>query len=121
MPGMESKPVFIDRENVVVFVFVVSLSVFRRVAIAVEHVLNKHFQNGLQISKSLSDIFLTAIFGVQLTANNRVSETYYLPIICYAATGTFGANYKYLALNNLMGLKTLKTNHIFVYLKNKSK
>jgi FHS family L-fucose permease-like MFS transporter len=63
MPGIESKPVFVDRRNVVVFVFVVSLFMLWGVAITMGDVLNKHFQNVLHISKSSSGLIQLSIFG----------------------------------------------------------
>jgi FHS family L-fucose permease-like MFS transporter len=60
---MESKPVFVDRRNVVVFVFVVSLFMLWGIAITMGDVLNKHFQNVLHISKSSSGLIQLSIFG----------------------------------------------------------
>jgi FHS family L-fucose permease-like MFS transporter len=60
---MERKPVFIERRNVVVFVFVVSLFMLWGIAITMGDVLNKHFQNVLHISKSSSGLIQLSIFG----------------------------------------------------------
>src|SRR6185312_10582869 len=60
---MESKPVFVERRNVVVFVFVVSLFMLWGIAITMGDVLNKHFQNVLHISKSSSGLIQLSIFG----------------------------------------------------------
>jgi FHS family L-fucose permease-like MFS transporter len=60
---MESKPVFVERRNAVVFVFVVSLFMLWGIAITMGDVLNKHFQNVLHISKSSSGLIQLSIFG----------------------------------------------------------
>lgn len=60
---MEGKPVFVERRNVVVFVFVVSLFMLWGIAITMGDVLNKHFQNVLHISKSSSGLIQLSIFG----------------------------------------------------------
>ena len=60
---MESKSVFVDKRNMIVFVFVVSLFMLWGVAITMGDVLNKHFQNVLHISKSSSGLIQLSIFG----------------------------------------------------------
>jgi MFS transporter, FHS family, L-fucose permease len=60
---MEGKPVFVERRNVVVFVFVVSLFMLWGIAITMGDVLNKHFQNVLHISKASSGLIQLSIFG----------------------------------------------------------
>jgi FHS family L-fucose permease-like MFS transporter len=60
---MEGKPVFVERRNLVVFVFVVSLFMLWGIAITMGDVLNKHFQNVLHISKSSSGLIQLSIFG----------------------------------------------------------
>ena len=60
---MESRPTFVDKRNIVVFVFVVSLFMMWGIAITMGDVLNKHFQNVLHISKSSSALIQLSIFG----------------------------------------------------------
>lgn len=60
---MEGKPVFVERRNVVVFIFVVSLFMLWGIAITMGDVLNKHFQNVLHISKASSGLIQLSIFG----------------------------------------------------------
>lgn len=60
---MESKPVFVERRNIIVFVFVVLLFMLWGIGITMGDVLNKHFQNVLHISKSSSGLIQFSVFG----------------------------------------------------------
>lgn len=60
---MDTKPEFISKRYVVVFVFVVLLFMLWGIAITMGDVLNKHFQNVLHISKSSSGLVQLSVFG----------------------------------------------------------
>lgn len=60
---MKSKPIFVEKRNIVVFVFVVLLFMLWGIGITMGDVLNKHFQNVLHISKSSSGLIQLSVFG----------------------------------------------------------
>lgn len=60
---MIQKPAFTEKKFVVTFVFVTSLFMLWGVAHSISDVLNKHFQNVLQLSKSQSGLIQFSVFG----------------------------------------------------------
>jgi MFS transporter, FHS family, L-fucose permease len=59
----EKPAAFTERKYLVTFVFVTSLFMLWGIAITMGDVLNKHFQNVLQVSKSASGLVQFSIFG----------------------------------------------------------
>jgi FHS family L-fucose permease-like MFS transporter len=60
---MHPKPKFTEKKYLLVFAFVTSLFLLWGVAITMGDVLNKHFQNVLNVSKSASGLVQFSIFG----------------------------------------------------------
>lgn len=60
---MPNKPAFTQKQYLVTFAFVTSLFMLWGIAITMGDVLNKHFQNVLNVSKSESGLVQFAIFG----------------------------------------------------------
>lgn len=60
---MSSKPKFTEKKYLLVLVFVTSLFMLWGIAITMGDVLNKHFQNVLNVSKSQSGLVQFSIFG----------------------------------------------------------
>jgi FHS family L-fucose permease-like MFS transporter len=60
---MISKPAFTENKYVVTLIFVTSLFMLWGIAITMGDVLNKHFQNVLDVSKSQSGLVQFSIFG----------------------------------------------------------
>jgi FHS family L-fucose permease-like MFS transporter len=58
-----SKPAFTERKFIVTFIFVTSLFMLWGIAITMGDVLNKHFQNVLNVSKAQSGLVQFSIFG----------------------------------------------------------
>ena len=62
MPNM-NKPAFTEKRYIVIFIFVTSLFLLWGVAHSISDVLNKHFQNVLNLSKSQSGLIQFSVFG----------------------------------------------------------
>ncbi|WEK34868.1 MAG: L-fucose:H+ symporter permease [Candidatus Pseudobacter hemicellulosilyticus] len=60
---MNATPKFLEKRYLTVFLFVVSLFMLWGIAITMGDVLNKHFQNELNVSKSQSGLVQFSIFG----------------------------------------------------------
>jgi MFS transporter, FHS family, L-fucose permease len=60
---MEEKPKFTEKKYLVILVFVTSLFMLWGIAITMGDVLNRHFQNVLNVSKSESGLVQFSIFG----------------------------------------------------------
>lgn len=60
---MTQKPAFTEKKFMVTFLFVTSLFLLWGVAHSISDVLNKHFQNVLQLSKSQSGLIQFSVFG----------------------------------------------------------
>lgn len=60
---MPNKPAFIEKKYLLIFVFVTSLFMLWGIAITMGDVLNKHFQNVLNVSKAESGLVQFSIFG----------------------------------------------------------
>src|ERR1044071_7031733 len=60
---MPPKPKFTENKFILTLVFVTSLFMLWGIAITMGDVLNKHFQNVLQVSKSQSGLVQFSIFG----------------------------------------------------------
>ncbi|MCC9134808.1 sugar MFS transporter [Pontibacter silvestris] len=61
--SVKSKPSFTEKKYVVTLIFVVSLFMLWGIAITMGDVLNRHFQNVLNVSKSQSGLVQFSIFG----------------------------------------------------------
>src|SRR5688500_10363812 len=62
-PERLRKPAFTENKYIVTLIFVTSLFMLWGIAITMGDVLNKHFQNVLQVSKSESGLVQFSIFG----------------------------------------------------------
>jgi len=60
---MTTKPAFTEKRFIVTFVFVTSLFLMWGVLHSMSDVLNKHFQNVLNLSKSSSGLIQMSVFG----------------------------------------------------------
>ena len=60
---MKSQPNFTEKKFIVLMAFVTSLFLLWGVAHAMSDVLNKHFQNVLNVSKSQSGLIQLSVFG----------------------------------------------------------
>jgi len=60
---MTPKPAFTEKKFIVIFVFVTSLFLLWGVAHSISDVLNRHFQNVLNLSKSQSGLIQFSVFG----------------------------------------------------------
>jgi MFS transporter, FHS family, L-fucose permease len=63
VPLTTQAPAFTERKYLVTFIFVTSLFMLWGIAITMGDVLNKHFQNVLQVSKGQSGLVQFSIFG----------------------------------------------------------
>ncbi|MFD1255431.1 L-fucose:H+ symporter permease [Mucilaginibacter terrae] len=62
-PSIAVKPAFTEKKFLVTLIFVISLFLFWGIAISMADVLNKHFQQVLNLSKSQSGLVQFSIFG----------------------------------------------------------
>jgi len=60
---MSDKPAFTEKKFLVTFIFVTSLFMLWGIAHSMSDVLNKHFQNVLNVSKSQSGLIQLSVFG----------------------------------------------------------
>src|SRR3954466_9053865 len=60
---MNQKPAFTEKKFIVTFVFVTSLFLMWGLLHSMSDVLNKHFQNVLNLSKSQSGLIQFSVFG----------------------------------------------------------
>ena len=60
---MTSKPAFTEKKFIVTLIFVTSLFMFWGIAVSMADVLNRHFQQVLNVSKSQSSLVQFSIFG----------------------------------------------------------
>lgn len=60
---MDSKPVFVEKKLLVIFILATSLFMLWGIAHSMSDVLNKHFQNVLHLTKSESGLIQFSVFG----------------------------------------------------------
>jgi FHS family L-fucose permease-like MFS transporter len=94
---MTNKPAFTEKKFIVTFVFVTSLFLMWGLLLSMSDVLNKHFQNVLNLSKSQSGLIQLSVFGayfiMSIPAGYFLKKFGYKPGVILGlilfATGTF--------------------------------